>query len=55
MPLIGRAALILEDDFVDSTLGTGCLKVTPAHDMNDYMLGQKQNLAAIDIFIEDGP
>ena len=39
---------------MDKELGTGCLKVTPAHDINDYMLGQKHNLESIDIFNDDG-
>ena len=54
VPLINREIPIIEDDYVDIEFGTGCLKVTPAHDMNDYMLGQKYNLAAIDIFNDNG-
>lgn len=42
------------DDYVDIEFGTGCLKVTPAHDVNDYMLGEKYNLPSIDIFNDNG-
>jgi valyl-tRNA synthetase len=44
---------IIEDEYVDIEFGTGCLKVTPAHDMNDKALGEKHNLEIIDIFSED--
>jgi valyl-tRNA synthetase len=42
------------DDYVDMEFGTGCLKVSPAHDVNDYMLGEKYNLQTIDIFNDNG-
>ena len=45
---------MIEDDYVDVEFGTGCLKVTPAHDVNDYMLGEKHNLKSIDIFNDNG-
>ena len=45
---------MIEDDYVDIEFGTGCLKVTPAHDVNDYMLGEKYNLPSIDIFNDNG-
>ncbi|AYB32279.1 valine--tRNA ligase [Chryseolinea soli] len=54
IPLINRAIPIIEDDYVAMDFGTGCLKVTPAHDMNDNMLGLKHNLEVIDILNEDG-
>ncbi len=54
IPLINRAIPIIEDDYVAMDFGTGCLKVTPAHDMNDYELGKKHNLEVIDILNEDG-
>ncbi len=54
VPLINRVIPVIEDDYVDIGFGTGCLKVTPAHDVNDYMLGEKYNLPAIDIFHPDG-
>jgi len=54
VPLIGRSIPVIEDDYVDIEFGTGCLKVTPAHDVNDYMLGEKYNLESIDIFNNDG-
>jgi valyl-tRNA synthetase len=54
IPLINRAIPIIEDEYVTMDFGTGCLKVTPAHDMNDYQLGQKHNLEVIDILNEDG-
>lgn len=53
VPLVGREIPVIEDAYVDIEFGTGCLKVTPAHDMNDYMLGQKHNLESIDIFNDD--
>ena len=54
VPLIGRVIPVIEDDYVDIEFGTGCLKVTPAHDVNDYMLGEKYNLPSIDIFNDNG-
>lgn len=54
VPLVNRVIPVIEDDYVDKEFGTGCLKVTPAHDINDYMLGQKHNLESIDIFNDDG-
>jgi valyl-tRNA synthetase len=54
IPLIDRAIPIIEDEYVAMDFGTGCLKVTPAHDMNDYELGKKHNLETIDILNEDG-
>ena len=54
IPLIGRAVPVIEDEYVDIEFGTGCLKVTPAHDVNDYMLGEKHQLETIDIFHDDG-
>ena len=54
VPLVGREIPVIEDDYVDVEFGTGCLKVTPAHDINDYMLGQKHNLQSIDIFNDNG-
>ncbi len=54
VPLINREIPIIEDEYVDIAFGTGCLKVTPAHDLNDYELGQKHNLAVIDILNDDG-
>jgi len=53
VPLVGREIPVIEDEYVDIEFGTGCLKVTPAHDVNDYMLGEKYNLQAIDIFNDD--
>ena len=53
VPLVGRVIPVIEDTYVDIEFGTGCLKVTPAHDVNDYMLGEKYNLPAIDIFNDD--
>ena len=54
VPLVGRVIPVIEDDYVDVEFGTGCLKVTPAHDVNDYMLGEKHQLKSIDIFNDDG-
>ncbi|QRX62665.1 valine--tRNA ligase [Dysgonomonadaceae bacterium zrk40] len=54
VPLVNRVVPVIEDDYVDIEFGTGCLKVTPAHDVNDYMLGEKYNLPSIDIFNPDG-
>lgn len=53
VPLVGREIPVIEDEYVEMDFGTGCLKVTPAHDPNDYMLGRKHNLESIDIFNED--
>ena len=54
VPLVNREIPVIEDDYVDIEFGTGCLKVTPCHDPNDYMLGEKHQLEAIDIFNDDG-
>lgn len=54
VPLVNRVIPVIEDDYVDIEFGTGCLKVTPAHDVNDYMLGEKYNLQSIDIFNDNG-
>ena len=54
VPLVGRVIPVIEDRYVDIEFGTGCLKVTPAHDSNDYMLGKTHNLETIDIFNADG-
>lgn len=54
IPLVNRVVPIIMDDYVDIEFGTGCLKVTPAHDVNDYMLGEKYNLPSIDIFNDNG-
>ncbi|MDE6367718.1 MAG: valine--tRNA ligase, partial [Muribaculaceae bacterium] len=54
VPLVGRVVPVIEDRYVEIDFGTGCLKVTPAHDKNDYMLGKTHNLESIDIFNEDG-
>ena len=53
VPLVGRVIPVIEDRYVDIEFGTGCLKVTPAHDTNDNMLGKKHNLETIDIFNPD--
>ena len=53
VPMVNRIIPVIEDEYVDIEFGTGCLKVTPAHDVNDYMLGEKYNLEAIDIFNDD--
>ncbi|RTY91850.1 valine--tRNA ligase [Flavobacterium sp. GT3R68] len=53
VPICGRVIPIIEDEYVDIEFGTGCLKVTPAHDMNDKALGEKHNLEIVDIFNED--
>ncbi len=52
--MVGRVVPIIMDEYVEMEFGTGCLKVTPAHDVNDYMLGEKYNLPTIDIFNPDG-
>ncbi len=54
VPLVNRSIPVIEDEYVDIEFGTGCLKVTPAHDVNDYMLGEKYNLPSIDIFNDNG-
>ncbi|UII32584.1 valine--tRNA ligase [Fulvivirga ulvae] len=54
VPLINRSIPIIEDEYVSMEFGTGCLKVTPAHDINDYELGIKHNLESIDILNDDG-
>lgn len=54
VPLVGREVPVIEDRYVDIEFGTGCLKVTPAHDTNDHMLGKKHDLQTIDIFNPDG-
>lgn len=54
VPIANRAIPIIQDSYVDPAFGTGCLKVTPAHDMNDHALGQRHGLATIDILHEDG-
>ncbi|MDY6122167.1 MAG: valine--tRNA ligase [Porphyromonas sp.] len=54
VPAQGRAVPIIEDEYVDISFGTGCLKVTPAHDINDYNLGQTHRLPSIDIFNDNG-
>ncbi len=53
VPLVNRVIPVIEDEYVDIEFGTGCLKVTPAHDVNDYMLGEKHNLQSINIFNDD--
>lgn len=54
VPLVNREISVIEDDYVDIEFGTGCLKVTPAHDINDHALGLKHGLATIDIFNDNG-
>ena len=54
VPLVGRSVPVIMDDYVEMDFGTGCLKVTPAHDVNDYMLGDKYGLESIDIFNDNG-
>lgn len=54
VPLVGREIPVIEDDYVDIEFGTGCLKVTPAHDINDHALGLKHHLETIDIFNDNG-
>ena len=54
VPLVNREIPVIEDDYVDIEFGTGCLKVTPAHDINDYNLGIKHHLDTIDIFNDNG-
>ncbi len=54
VPLINRSIPIIEDGYVDMEFGTGCLKITPAHDLNDYEIGMRHNLESIDILNDDG-
>lgn len=54
VPLINRPIPVLEDEYVDMEFGTGCLKITPAHDINDYEIGMRHNLESIDILNDDG-
>ena len=54
VPLVGREIPVIEDEYVDINFGTGCLKVTPAHDINDHALGLKHHLDTIDIFNDNG-
>ena len=54
VPMVNREVPFIFDDYVDMEFGTGCLKITPAHDINDYGIGQKHNLEIIDIFNDDG-
>ncbi len=54
VPLINRSIPIIEDDYVDMEFGTGCLKITPAHDLNDYEIGNRHGLESIDIFNDNG-
>lgn len=54
VPIVNRVVPVIFDDYVDAEFGTGALKVTPAHDINDYNLGKKHNVEAIDVFNEDG-
>ena len=54
VPIVNRTIPIIEDEYVDIEFGTGCLKITPAHDVNDYQIGLKHHLETIDIFNDDG-
>lgn len=54
VPLINRSVPLIQDEYVDREFGTGCLKITPAHDINDYNIGVKHNLESIDIFNDNG-
>ena len=54
VPMVNRSVPVISDEYVDMEFGTGCLKITPAHDINDYEIGQKHNLETVDIFCEDG-
>ena len=54
VPLIGRVIPIIQDEYVDVEFGTGCLKVTPAHDINDYELGKKHNLPIPETVSDNG-
>lgn len=54
VPMVNRVVKVISDDYIDMEFGTGCLKVTPAHDENDYRIGEKHNLEIIDVLTEDG-
>ncbi|MDC0908130.1 valine--tRNA ligase [Candidatus Pelagibacter ubique] len=54
IPIVGRKIKIIKDDYADPEMGTGALKITPAHDFNDYQVGQRNNLEIINIFTEGG-
>ena len=54
VPLVNRSVPVIQDEYVDMEFGTGCLKITPAHDINDYEIGMRNNLETIDIFNDDG-
>ncbi|MBD5396714.1 valine--tRNA ligase [bacterium] len=54
VPLVGREVPVIFDEYVDKEFGTGCLKITPAHDINDYNIGVKYKLDSIDVFHDDG-
>src|SRR5690606_34445907 len=54
VPVIGRRIPVIQDDYVDREFGTGALKVTPAHDVNDYEIGKRHNLEVVDVFNDDG-
>lgn len=54
VPCVGRSVPIIADDYVDRSFGTGCLKITPSHDVNDHMIGERHHLPSIDIFNDDG-
>jgi valyl-tRNA synthetase len=54
VPMVNRVVPVIFDDYVDMEFGTGCLKITPAHDINDYEIGIRHNLPSIDIFTDDG-
>jgi valyl-tRNA synthetase len=54
LPIIGREIPVIADDFVDPKFGTGCVKVTPAHDPNDFGMGQRHNLAQVNVMTDDG-
>lgn len=54
MPLVNREIPVIFDEYVDKEFGTGCLKITPAHDINDYNIGIKHNLETINIFNDNG-
>ena len=54
VPLVNRPVPVIQDEYVDIEFGTGCLKITPAHDLADYEIGIKHNLPTIDIFNDDG-
>ena len=54
IPLVGRKIKIIEDEYADPEQGTGAVKITPAHDFNDYEVGERNNLEIINVFTEDG-